>query len=38
MDKDLLKAVLVILRYCLEQKNCKTCPLKDICGKLPSEW
>lgn len=38
MDKELLNAVLVILRYCLAQKNCRTCLLRDICGKLPSEW
>lgn len=38
MDNKLLNAVLVILRYCLAQNNCRTCPLKDICGKIPSEW
>lgn len=38
MPVEVLKALLVLLRYCLEQDNCKTCPMRDYCGKMPCEF
>ena len=38
MDLNLFRAVLVILKQCIEQEDCRTCPFKDFCGKIPSEW
>lgn len=38
MNLELFRAVLVILKYCTEQEDCKTCPFKEFCGKIPSEW
>lgn len=38
MTIELLKALLFIAKFCYEQDNCKVCPIKDICGKIPCEW
>lgn len=38
MTVELLKAILLIVKFCESQNNCKTCPIKDMCGKMPSEW
>lgn len=33
MDIELVKALLVIVRYCAHCDNCEACPLKEFCGK-----
>ena len=33
MSVELVRALLVLVRYCATYENCKTCPLKDFCGK-----
>ena len=38
MTIELIKALLIIARFCIENSNCRTCALKEFCGKLPSEW
>lgn len=38
MSKDLVKALLTILKFCISHENCKTCPLKDYCAKQPTSW
>ena len=35
---DLLKALLVITNYCINQNNCNQCQLKELCGKIIQEW
>lgn len=38
MTIELLQALIIILKFCYEQKNCNKCPLRDLCGKMPCEW
>lgn len=38
MSLELVKALLLISRYCISNENCKTCVLRDICGKQPCNW
>lgn len=38
MTLDVLKALAIILEFCLEQDSCKDCPMRDFCGKMPCEW
>ena len=38
MTLEVFQALLLINRYCLEQDSCKTCPIKELCGKRPCEW
>jgi hypothetical protein len=38
MSTELLQAVLTLYTFCLNCDNCKTCPLRNICGKQPAEW
>lgn len=38
MTVELLKALLIILRFCYQQDNCKKCPLRDLCAKMPCDW
>lgn len=38
MDGELLKAMMIIYHYCLEQDDCRTCSLRDFCHKMPCEW
>ena len=38
MTLELLKALAIILEFCLLQDNCRDCPLKDYCQKMPCEW
>lgn len=38
MTLEVLKALVVIADFCYKQNNCKTCPLKDLCAKMPCEW
>ena len=38
ISNDLLKALLLLVRYCATQQNCATCPIKDFCDKQIQEW
>ena len=33
MDLMLIRALLLIAKFCMKQENCKTCELKPFCGK-----
>lgn len=35
---DIVKALLLIAKYCIQQRNCEECPLKDFCSDYPSNW
>lgn len=34
----LFRALAMISKFCVEQPDCKKCPIKEIYGKVPSEW
>jgi hypothetical protein len=38
MSMEIVKALLVLSRYCLNHENCKTCVLREFCGKQPCNW
>lgn len=38
MTLDVLKALAIILEFCLEQDSCKNCSMRVFCGKMPCEW
>lgn len=38
MTVEVLEALTIILKTCLEQNNCEECPLAKFCQKMPSEW
>lgn len=38
MTLEVIKALLIIARVCASAVSCKQCPLKEFCGKMPSEW
>lgn len=38
MTLDVLKALAIILEFCLEQDSCKDCHMRVFCGKMPCEW
>lgn len=38
MSVELVKALMVIFRYCLACENCRECPMKEFCGKCPQSW
>lgn len=38
MTYELLKALAVIIEYCLKQDNCKVYVMRDFCSKMPCEW
>lgn len=38
MTLEVLKALLVILEFCVKQNSCAACPLANFCGKMPCEW
>ena len=35
---DVMRAVLILYKFCLKQQNCKECPIRELCGKMPCEW
>lgn len=35
---ELLKALLVITNYCINQNSCKKCELQNMCGKIIQDW
>ena len=38
MPIELVGALILIAKFCVSYENCATCPLKNFCGKMPSEW
>ena len=38
MELDIVKALLIIYHYCLDQDGCSSCSLRDLCMKAPSDW
>lgn len=38
MTIEVLEALEVILRTCLEQDSCEACPLASMCQKMPVDW
>ena len=38
MPIEIVKALLLLARYCQQQIDCKKCPLHDFCGKVLTEW
>lgn len=38
MDAATLLALSILRQLCLDTASCETCPMRDYCGKLPSEW
>ena len=38
MSLELVKALLMLARVCASALSCDECPLKEFCGKIPSEW
>ena len=38
MTLEVLKALAVILEFCMSQDSCKKCPMAQFCGKMPCEW
>lgn len=37
MTLEVLKALAVILEFCLNQDSCKNCPMSQFCQKMPSD-
>lgn len=38
MPENVQKALQELAEFCLEQEDCSNCPMKEFCGKLPSEF
>lgn len=38
MSLELIKALLAILKVCIDTDDCRKCPLKEFCRKMPTEW
>ena len=38
MPVEIVKALLLLVKYCGQQDDCKKCPLHDFCGKICLEW
>lgn len=38
MTLEVLKALAVILEFCLNQDSCKNYPMAQFCQKMPCEW
>jgi hypothetical protein len=38
MTLEIMRALILLHNYCLEQNKCTECPLYEICMKQPSEW
>lgn len=37
MPEEVSKALQVLAQFCIEQDSCSDCPIKEMCGKQPSE-
>ena len=38
MSVELVKALLLIAKFCTACGDCQTCAIREFCGKLPSAW
>ena len=38
MSLETVKALLLLAKLYSNQIDCKNCPLKPFCGKMPCEW
>lgn len=38
MPENVSNALQVLADFCIEQENCSSCPMREICGKQPSEF
>lgn len=38
MSTELVRALLLISKFCVIQDSCEECPLKEFCMKQPSSW
>lgn len=38
MSTELVKALLLIAKFCITQDNCEECTMKEFCMKQPSSW
>lgn len=38
MSPELVKALLAILKVCIDNDDCSKCQLKEFRKKMPSEW
>ena len=38
IDVELVKALLILAKYCASCDNCANCQLCEFCGKLPLEY
>lgn len=38
MALELVKALLTIVKVCIDNSDCNDCLIKEFCGKIPSEW
>lgn len=38
IPNELVRALLLIAKFCVQQSNCEACPLKDYCSDHPSNW
>ena len=38
MSLELVKALLLIVKVCIDNTDCRECELKEFCKKIPSEW
>ena len=38
MTLELLRAIITLIQFCYAQDDCRECPLREICGKMPCEW
>ena len=38
MTLEVTKALLLLAKICVSACGCECCPLKEFCGKIPSEW
>lgn len=38
MTLEVLKALVVILEFCMNQDSCKNRPMAQFCQKMPCEW
>ena len=38
MGVDLIKALMLVFHFCLEENDCRQCPIRSFCGRKPCEW
>ena len=38
IDVELVKALLILAKYCASCDSCDLCQMRDFCGKMPIEY